>query len=382
MILLVIRLKISIEVISDLNKLDKIEHKWNMLISSCSKNPFLLSGFIKQFMKFNTSKGWTPLVLTISVDNKIVGISPLKIKRIIGIRFAKFLSTAWFLPDFVSNDQFREICLSHTLIFLFRILRCQIVDLTLPADSSSLRIIKQECESSRIRFYIRREMGRRILPVRCTWSEFRASRSGDFRRKFKRLEQNLDRLGLWKITCTESGKGEFDAIQKILDVEKKSWKEEVRARSGMKADLDLLMIWSGAKYMAELDPHFTWSAKFLELNNQELAHVLILQYKDVAYLVKTSYDRKYEKSSPGIFLVNTAIHELFNMNQVRRIDFLTDLRFMETWTSLCLPRIRIVMLRRSVPSIIMQLMRFGKHSKGIVSLLSKRIPSITDLIGA
>jgi hypothetical protein len=373
--------KASICVISDSNKLHEIEGTWNQLIGRCSKNPFLLSGFIKQFMEFNRLKRWVPLVLVISVDNKIVGISPLKIKRKFGVRFAKFLLNPWFSPDFIGDDQYREICLAYTLDFLFKTLRCQFVDLTLPANSHNLRIIKQKCKTSKIYFYIKQETGRRILPVQCTWAEFETLKGRNFRRKFKRIERNLDRLGPWRITCAENGKQEFDVIKKILEIDKMSWKEELRTQRGIKIDSDLMMIWNGAQYMAQNEPDFKWSVWFLELNDQKLAHILIFQYQNVAYFAKTSYDERYKKFAPGLYVQNAAIRDLFNKSQVRRIDFLTALPYHETWTSLCLPRVRIIMSHKSVLPTMIKFALLSKPVKGILTLLSKRSPSIPDLIG-
>jgi hypothetical protein len=372
--------KVSICVVSDPNKLHQIEGIWNTLINGYSKNPFLLSGFIKQFMKFNHSMEWTPLVLVISVDNKIVGLSPLKMKRKFGVRFVKFLPSAWFSPDFISNEQYREICLAYTLNFLFKTLRCQFVDVALPFDSHNLQIIKQKCKTNKIHFYTKQEMGHRILPVRSTWTEFEAFRGGNFRRKFKRIKRSLDHLGTWRILCTENGKEKFDVIKKIFDIEKMSWKEEWRARTGKK-DIDLLTILAGLQSMVEIEPCFRWDVWFLELNNQALAYSLFIVYKGISYCVKTSYDKRYEKLSLGIYVINAAIREFFNEHQIRKIDFLTDLPFMETWTSLRLPRVRIMMSRNSVLPSIIKLALLNKPAKDILTLLSRRAPLIADLIG-
>jgi hypothetical protein len=371
--------KVSICVVSDPNKLHQIEGMWNTLINGYCKNPFLLSGFIKQFMEFNHSMGWTQFVLVISVDNNIVGLSPLKMKRKFGVRFVKFLPNAWFSPDFISNDQYREICLAYTLDFLFKTLRCQFVDVVLPFDSPNLQIIKQKCKTNKIHFYTKQEMGHRILPVRCTWTEFETFKGRNFRERFKRTKRKLDRLGTWRITRTENGKKEFDIIKKILDIENMSWKEEWRVRT-RKKDTDLLMILAGSQHMVEIEPCFKWEVWFLELNNQALAYTLNIQYKEVSYCVKTSYDKRYKRLYPGIYIINAAIREIFNERQIRKIDFLTDLPFMETWTSLCSPRVRIVMSRSSVLTSIAKVVLSSNPFKGILTILSKRTPLIADFI--
>jgi hypothetical protein len=371
-------MKLLIRVISDLNELHEIEGAWNVSISKCSRNPFLLSGFVKQFMESNRSRGWTPLLLVISTDNKIIGISPLKTKKKFGVRFAKFLPKSSFSPDFIGDDQYKEIYIAHTLDFLFKTLHCQFVDLTLPAESPNLRTIKQKCQANRTHFFTTSGIGHRILPIECTWAEFEKFRGGNFRRKFKKIEQHLDSIGLWRITCIEKENEEMDITKKVLDVERMSWKEGRRTQRGIKIDPDLMMVWAGSQYMAKTEPDFKWSVWLLELNDQTLAYLLACQYKEVAYFTKTSYDGRYKRFTPGIYICNAAIRELFNKHRIRKVDFLTDLPFMETWTSLCSPRVRIVMSRKRVPHAIIKFVLSSKSIKGILTLLSKSALSIID----
>ena len=378
----VIEVKVSVCVISDSSRLHEIESTWDTLVNRCSENPFLLSGFIKQFMEFSSSKGWTPLVLVISIDDTIVGVAPLKISKKLGIQFARFLPNIWFSPDFVSDDKYREICLAHILGFLFKTLRCQLVDLTLPSDSPNMQIIERKCKTDKIHLHTKKEKGRRILPIRSTWDEFEASRSANFRRKFKRMERNISRLGSWKIRYAENEKGEFDVIKEIFNIERMSWKERLRSQRGSKADPDLMIIWNGAQYVVKNGFNIKWSAWFLELDGQELAYVLALQYKNVAYFAKTTYDERYERLAPGVYLVNAVIRELFDKCQIRKIDFLTDLPFMQTWTSLCLPRIRITMSRMSVLTALIKFALLSRRAKDVVTLVSKRSSLIADLIGS
>jgi len=372
---------VLIDVISEPSRILEIEGVWNALISKCGKNPLFLSGFVKQFMEFYRSKGWTPLVLVISADKMVVGIAPLMTKKKVGVRFVKFLSKSWFSPDFIVDDQYREPCITSTLDFLFKNLRCQFVDLTLPVESPNLRILKQKCKANRIYCYTKRgrwaDMGHCIIPTGYTWAELRSSRGKNFRRKFKKIERHLDRAGSWKIIHVENGKKESGAIRKILDVERMSWKEAVRTRRGIETDQDLLMIWKGSQHMTRTEPDFKWSVCFLELNNQTLAYSLALQYKEAAFIVKTSYDKRYKKFYPGIYVNNAAIRELFNKRRIRKIDLLTDLPFHRTWTSRSLPRVKVMISRKSVLPTIMGFMFASAYAHA--DPLLKKAPFISDL---
>jgi hypothetical protein len=346
--------------------LHEVEGSWNSFINKCSENLSFLSKFVEQFMESARLEGWTPMILLILVDGKVTGISPLKIRRQFGIRIAKFLLAPWFSPDLISENQYRKICIAQTLSFLFGFLRCQLVDLTLPSESPNLQWLRQKYQSNGIHFYSMHDKGRRILHVSGTWSEFEAFKGRSFIRRFKKMERHLDRAGSWRITSIDNENEASHAIDKILDVESRSWKECRRTKMGVEMDQDLMMIWNGSQHMAKVEPEFSWSAWFLELGGQTMAYVLVLQYKDVAYIAKTSYDKRFRKFSPGIYVQNVAIRELFNRGRIRKIDFSTDLPYHRIWTSTCMPRVRVVMARTGPLST---LIRFALANQGLKRIL-------------
>jgi hypothetical protein len=212
-------------------------------------------------------------------------------------------------------------------------------------------------------------MGHRIIPVRCTWAEFEKLKGKKFRNEFKSIERKLNQAGSWRILCIENGNKGSDAIKKILDVERMSWKEGWRSQLGIEIDPDLIMMWEGSQYMVKTEPDFKLSVWLLELNGQTLAYVLFPQYKEVAYLAKTSYDERYKKFYPGIYVINAAIRELFNKRQARHIDFLTDLAFMETWTSICLPRVRVMISQKGILPIIIRFTVANAYIKNILRII-------------
>lgn len=370
-------MRFLIRVISDVSGLLEIENVWNEFVKDRAESPFLLSGFTKEFIKVNIEEGWTPMLLVFSLDNVIIGIAPLAIKTKFGVRLAKFLLNPALFPDFVLDARYRTICIDKICDLLFRRMKCQLATLTLPQESASLESLRNQ---RNLLVSETPAMGHRVLPVRGTWAEFETFRGRNFRRKFKGIKRNLDRFGSWKISCAENGKEEFDVVKKIFDIEKMSWKEERRDHSGKK-DIDLLMILGASQHMVEIEPSFKWDVWFLELDNQAIAYGLFIEYKGVSYCVKTSYDRRYKRLYPGIYVINAALCEFFNKHQIREIDFLTDLPFHETWTPLCSPRVKIVMARSSVLLSMAKFALLSKPVKGILALLSKRAPSIADLAG-
>lgn len=370
--------KVSIRLFSDADKLCELKDSWNAFISKNSKNPLLLVDFITKSMEVNCSKGWTPLVLIVMLDNTIVGVIPLATKKKFGFRFVKSLIKPWFSPDFVTEDAYRKICVTLTLEFLFKTLHCHFFDFTLPAESDSLQVLMQKCEDSKIFFDTLPAMGHSIIPVGCTWAEFEKMRGRKFRRTFRRIERKLDLLGSRKMVYFENSEEKDAVFKRILDVEQTSWKEAWRTQQNIEADDDLLTIWAGAKCSAGTETGFKWSVWFLEIHDQTVAYSLVLQYKGEALIMKTSYNERYKKFYPGLYVNNVAVRELFNKGEVSNIDWLTALSFHRNWSSTRLSRVRVVMSQKGFSSIILRANSALSAARTI--LRSQRLEAFLNLI--
>lgn len=378
----------SIRVISDPTEFLRNENVWNNFIAAHSQSPFLLGGFIAEFMSQNFANGWNPLVLVISSDEGIIGVAPLMIKTNFGVRFAKFLLKSSFSPDLVVDNKRAKECIALIIDYLFNTVKCRFVDLTLEANPRTLRILKQESKTHKIHFYEIPINGHRILPTSCTWDQFEALRGGNYRRKIKKMKQHLNQLGSFRVISMKSGDGESDGMARIVEVERRSWKEEWRAKRGQEIDEDLLGSWKASQHVA-MTTGCKWRLWLLELNNQTLAYALILEHKQGAFIVKTSYDARYRRFYPGILVINEAIHEMLNEGQIKTVDFLTDLPFMETWTQTVMPRVRTAMRKGALPITIDHLRHSllahaEAHAKrileSVLGLLMKSMPSLADLI--
>ena len=331
--------KIMIEVVSTTRDFLKVEHIWNTLVDKSCTSPFLLSGFVKQWMEYDRSSEWTPLLLMFSINGNVIGFVPLVTSTKFGIRSAKFLHKFVYQPDFIVINQHRKIFIETLLCFLLRNQNCKFIDFSLDANSPNLCIIEQYCMCKKVNCLVTQEMGRNIIPIKISWTKFKTSRGKSFRRRFNRIQRNFDRAGSWKIVCKQ-GNNFDDAIKKIFDVEKRSWKEKWRIQMGEKTDQDLQLLLEGAQNTANIVPDFNWKAYFLELNGYTIAYFLVFLYKEVAFLLKTSYDERYKNLSPGSFLRYCVIHKIFESEKVKCIDFVTDLPHHLRWGSVCVPRTR------------------------------------------
>ena len=199
-------MKVSVRVISKLEEMKGVENGWDKVIREESKSPFLFSGFANQFFMQNELSdfklcgmdGFVPTFLTISVDNEIVGVCPVGIVDVL-VRFCKFIPTD-FQPDVVCENNYRELCLKHTVDFLFRKMRCHFVDFSLQANSPNLDLLKGVCRQLGIQFSMTAEAGHSILQVRSDWADFEKSLGRNYGKLIRRIERHLSAAGPWQIS--------------------------------------------------------------------------------------------------------------------------------------------------------------------------------------
>ena len=72
---------------------------------------------------------------------------------------------------------------------------------------------------------------------------------------------------------------------------------------------------------------------FLFLDKTPIAAQLWLVCKDIAYIVKLSYDEKYKKLIPGIILSSKMMKHVIDCDKVKQIDYLIgDEPYKKDWT--------------------------------------------------
>jgi CelD/BcsL family acetyltransferase involved in cellulose biosynthesis len=241
--------RVAAKTISSSRQLLEIETEWNEFIIAHSENPFLLSEFLKLYMDQNQLKGRTPLLLVLSIDRTIVGVATLMIQKRFGFRVATTVLKPEFSPGLIFLDECQEECIIKVLDFIFREMNCQFAHITLPAESPDVTVLQQTANIKRIHQLTMPESNHCVLPVDRSWEEFERIRGSDFRREFRIIERNMNRIGLWKTERVELGSTESDTFDKILKIEKMSWKEADRKQRGQERDKSLLTIWQGSLQM-------------------------------------------------------------------------------------------------------------------------------------
>jgi hypothetical protein len=368
-----------IKVISDTNAFGKIEESWDAFASNNSETPFIFSDFIGPSRNWK-SQDWTPLLIIGYVNEDIVGIVPLVITQKLGMHIAAFPSPHCSL-DFVIDERYREKFVDHVIDYLFEILRCKFVDLTFPAESNNVLVFQELCLKKHIFFHVDSFEGRRVLEVGCNWAQFENLKGGKFRRRFKKMKNKLDRSGSCQISCFEGEENEHYALKKIIEIEKRSWKEIWRSRKGEGMDREIVVFWEGAGCSSRRISDFKRKVWFLKLNDHPIAYALVIQNKQKATITKTSYDSRYRRFYPGIYLINAVLRDLFNSNRIRNIDFMTDMSFMGAWTDVCRERVRILAGKGILPTTTVFLYMNKQIRKISNIFMSQSLVNVAPLFG-
>jgi len=365
----------SIIAISDPLELARFSDERDEFMRRSSTNPFCLTGFVKEMMQLNHSRGWCPLVLCLTRDGATIGVAPLMTKIRFGVRYARFLLEPWMSSDFIFDDTCREFCMRFIIDYIFRTLHCAVLDLTLPAESRNANVLETVCEGSGFHCRKRAVSGHTIIRVKGTWDEFTAARGRNFKKYFKLLERRLNRSGSWRIVRLSCDGRDSGAIERIHCVEKSSWKEAQRKKTG-KIDPTLSLCLKASKWTAERELDFRSWGCFLELGSKTLAYVLVLEYKGAALLVKTSFDERFREYYPGTYVLNESIRQLFDEEGVNTIDFVADLPFHKRWSSTCPGRVRVTMSRRYLSLYLCVLWAFVAETR-IIRMMRKPSRKIT-----
>lgn len=147
--------------------------RWNDLVRKYGTNAFYLGGFIEHYMKGCRSEGWTPLLVVMTAQERLVGGAALRTKGVIGGRTAELLVPTGYGTDFVVDPQHREAFIRKLLRFLMINMRCQFLELVVPSESPNLGLLKGysmtlgfEIDNAPLEEYLRKHS---VIKVVGTW---------------------------------------------------------------------------------------------------------------------------------------------------------------------------------------------------------------------
>jgi len=362
---------VSIRMVRSLSDMKELGPDWDALVNHYGHSPWYLRPFMERYMDLAIRERGDPVIIALTVAGRLEGFVAATPKSYHGLKYLKSFYAGALTQDLVCNPEYRDVFLTAILDCAFGDLRCQFLELFLPAESECLQSLSSRSQSEGFSILQQPHFPHAVIPVEASLDEFLRDRGRPkLGKEMRRTERILDELGDWEVRTLQVSTP--DAREGISKVEAVSWKDAWHERTGI-ADRDLPVILDCAGPASVVDPLFSARVWFLELDGEPVAYTVVLQYKDTAFFAKNSYDNEFRKASPGVFLRNFVIREMFLQKSITKIDFLTALGVHDRWGPSIEMRTRVLIARKGW---VIPLVRLGQSRVGstLVNVLSRIVP--------
>ena len=348
-------MKVHARIITDYKRLSEGRAELDAFLKENSPNPFLFLSFIENLMRSNATKDQVPVVIVVRNKTGIIGVAPLALRSYFGIRYAELMNDYWASPDFVLRKGYEHVALETAVEAVFGNLKARFVVFDLNEESRSIPTLIRLCRERGIPYFEHSHayMTHGVVKVDRPWHEYKRSCGHHLPKDLRSVKNRLDRAGKWKLVavegCEEGSEGEL--YQRLQLVEKSSWKEHYRHLTSQAVDESIRWFLDSSASADECGSILKRKVWFLEMEGRPIAYVLVFQHGDTAYIMKTSFDERYRKTGAGKYAMYAAMRDLFDANEVREIDFMTNLPMVRFWRADLRKRIRLRMGSKVIVSL-------------------------------
>jgi len=339
-------MSVSSKILVDPVNLADLEQDLDDFVFTWGENPFLLSAFLRTSLETIRSANSFPAVLIVKVAGKVVGLASLSIHRFMGISYANSMLGWWATNDIILSKDHAQTATDTIFRAIFERLGCKFAMTYLPYPCPYLQNLIQAHKSQKKHLVLDSQpsISHAVIHVDQSWNDFLKFRGRYFQKDLRAVERKLNQAGQWRFSLWQNTLKSYNkklVFEKIMTVEKQSWKEVFRGKQNEMADSQLKWILDSSNNLGHNVPKLNLKIWFLELNDQPIAFTLIFDFKRTAFIVKTSFAEKFRKMSPGFFVNNAAIQDIFNKREVENIDFLSSNSLVKDWDPCILPRMRL-----------------------------------------
>lgn len=184
-------------------------------------------------------------------------------------------------------------------------------------DSSLLPALERVADLQRLRIQEWPALVCPVVRIDGDWDGYLASLSKHVRSEIRRKRRKIERAGVSQLRIVASPDDSRAAMEDILHIEQRSWKEA--SQSSFTAVRDLAGFYNTLSLRCALRG---WLRSFiLYLDQVPVAHMVGMVYRDRYYALKTSFDEQYSKLSPGAVLAGYALEQAF-AERLEVFDFL------------------------------------------------------------
>jgi hypothetical protein len=332
--------KDTLAVVSDFNKLVALNPDWDDFVDSYALSPYYLMGYLgSRFLEHAAeAKRRQQFAVVMNEGDKPLGLGAFRLSdsyilwkpKLFKFRAAKFLLDDSWSPDFVARPDRRKEFVEGTLSLLFGRLGCRSASLTLNSDSPTVPIMIEWCKERRMTVKRRphaRHPLHAVVRVQGTWDDYFKTLGKESIRKYRKSKRRLDGAGSWRVTYERVDNK--SVVDKILEVDRSSWKQKMRNERGEGDDLEMARILNF--HLRNPESKFCPLVWFLELNGKPIAFELVMILGGTAYHPNGSYDAHYKEFAPGKVLAMIMFQDLFEKENVTRMEFFTFHDNMKAW---------------------------------------------------
>jgi len=302
---------IRIEEVNSANKLDKYQSQWDKLARQAKSGDIFhtyewITAWLDVFWKEKR------IAFLFAWENdKLIGLAPFLIDRKGEIACPRSLVTP-------INGQSRrtgiiaapgrtEVFNSFIRHFRNQYRNMRVILRDIRSKSPVVDLIKLTEKQSDYFISMMKRSSSPILKIAGSWESYLMSRSRQVRHEIRRKQKIIENHGDADFLIVTKAAHLDSAMGDIISVESKSWKE--RKGTSFNADPNLRTFY---KYLGRKLARRGWlRAYILELQSRPIAHIYGVVYKNEYLALKTSYDERYKKLSPGAVLFGYAIKDAF-----------------------------------------------------------------------
>lgn len=202
------------------------------------------------------------------------------------------------------------------------------------------------------------EPGRRLcfLPVEGSWSEYRATKSGNFRQQLKKFRRRASELGPVEFRCLSSRAEITDALPEVFALRAKSWQGRAQAEQAQVAtdqtfDYTLL---------EELDDTEVGDLWLMTIGGRLVASLRMLGDASKRYVHTMHYDPEAKDVAPGMLLFEEMLASAWAA-RLAEVDFHGDSAFFRRWTAHQREHVTTRIYRPSSFGLLLQIGRRMRH---------------------
>jgi len=299
----------------------KLSDQWNALLNNHLPQSFFLSHDWFSLWLHHFGNEINPLILLIHEHNRLVAIAPFIVTTsqvyLTKLRTIQLMGNAYspvktFVFDNVPENK-RQAILSAILSFLFATFRrWDVLQLQPLVDSDvAVHSIMSLLNTNHYKHRIRQlPPSWSLTGINCTGEQYFMNLPKKITHELQRRRRNLEKLGKLSFEIV-TGLEQIDQhVDKYYDVYARSWKQKENIGPTFHRDLAKLAAQKGYLRLA-----------FLCLDSFPIATQFRIVSNEACFFLKTAYDTKYRKYSPGLILLAHTIEYFLDIDNVRMIDF-------------------------------------------------------------